>query len=229
MKQLISRLKIEVNPLVYLKNPDSSDLGKRILSGSIDMIEDMGFESFTFKKLSENIKTTEASVYRYFESKHKLLLYLSCWYWGWLEYRLVFGIANIKDPRERLYRAVEIITNQLDEDFEHPFIDLKKLSSIIVSESAKTYLTREVDQENKAGAFEGYKNLIDRVSKIIEEINPDYPYSHMLVSTIIEGSHHQKFFSAHLPGLTDKLNEKNSISEFYKDLSIKSILVNSQI
>ncbi|MFW5819966.1 MAG: TetR/AcrR family transcriptional regulator [Bacteroidota bacterium] len=223
MKQLVSKLKIDVNNHVFLKNPDSSDLGKKILSGSIDLINEIGFESFTFRKLAVRIKTTEASIYRYFESKHKLLLYLSCWYWGWLEYRLVFNTANIKEPQERLKRAVITLTEKVDDSFEHPFINLKKLSSIIISESAKAYLTKEVDIENNEGVFEAYKNLIKRVSDIVKEINPAYQYSHMLVSTIIEGSHHQHFFSEHLPALTDKINDRDVIADFYTELAVKSI------
>jgi len=223
MKHLTAKLKIDVNEKVYVKSPDSSDLGKKILSGSIDLIDEMGFESFTFKKLAERIKTTEASIYRYFESKHKLLLYLSCWYWGWLEYRLVFSTANITDSVERLKRAVFILTDKLDESFEHPFINLKKLSTVIISESAKAYLTRDVDVENQEGVYEAYKNLIRRVSDLIKEINPKYQYSHMLVSTLIEGSHHQRFFSEHLPALTDKINGRDVISEFYSELAIKSV------
>lgn len=223
MKQLTSKLKIDVNDHVFVKNPDSSDLGKKILSGSIDLINEIGFESFTFRKLAGKIKTTEASIYRYFESKHKLLLYLSCWYWGWLEYRLVFNTANIKEPQERLKRAVITLTEKVDDSFEHPFIHLKKLSSIIISESAKTYLTKEVDIENKEGVFEAYKNLITRVSDIIKEVNPAYQYSHMLVSTIIEGSHHQHFFSEHLPALTDKIDGRDVIADFYTELAVKSI------
>jgi len=223
MKHLTAKLKIDVNEKVYVKNPDSSELGKKILAGSIDLIDEMGFESFTFKKLAERIKTTEASVYRYFESKHKLLLYLSCWYWGWLEYRLVFSTANIDDPEERLKRAISILTEKVDESFEHPFMNLKKLSSIIISESAKTYLTRDVDAENKEGVYEAYKNLIRRLSDIIKEINSGYQYAHILVSTIIEGSHHQRFFSEHLPALTDQINGRDVITGFYTELAIKSI------
>lgn len=223
MKQLTSKLKIDVNDHVFVKNPDSSELGKKILSGSINLIIEIGFESFTFRKLAERINTTEASIYRYFESKHKLLLYLSCWYWGWLEYRLVFSTANIPDPEERLKRAISILTEKVDETFEHPFINLKKLSSIIISESAKTYLTKDVDAENKEGVYEAYKNLIRRVSDIIKEINSGYQYSHMLVSTIIEGSHHQRFFSEHLPALTDQIKERDVITDFYSELAIKSI------
>ncbi|MFW5820500.1 MAG: TetR/AcrR family transcriptional regulator, partial [Bacteroidota bacterium] len=59
MKHLTAKLKIDVNEKVYVKNPDSSDLGKKILAGSIDLIDEMGFESFTFKKLAEELDFIE--------------------------------------------------------------------------------------------------------------------------------------------------------------------------
>ena len=86
MKSLLSKVSITVNDRIYLKDPESSELGLKILKGSIDMIDEMGLEAFTFGKLAKRIGSTEASVYRYFESKHKLLIYLTAWYWAWMEY-----------------------------------------------------------------------------------------------------------------------------------------------
>ena len=71
MERLLPNISIRVNPSIYLKDPESSDLGRRIITGSIDMLDEMGLECFTFKKLGAKIKSTEASIYRYFESKHK--------------------------------------------------------------------------------------------------------------------------------------------------------------
>ena len=82
MDRLLSNIKIQVNEKVYLKDPDSSELGKKIIRGSIDLIDEIGFEQFTFKKLAIKINSTEASVYRYFDSKHTLLVYITLWYWG---------------------------------------------------------------------------------------------------------------------------------------------------
>ena len=116
MKNLLSKIEICVNPSIYLKDPASSDLGKKIIQGSIELIYEIGFEAFTFRKLAKAISSTEASVYRYFENKHKLLVYLTSWYWSWLEYRLVFSIANVENPIVRLERAIIIVTKQVEED-----------------------------------------------------------------------------------------------------------------
>lgn len=223
MQELLSKVSIHVNEHIFLKDPESSDLGRRIISGSIDMLNDIGFEAFTFRKLAKDIETTEASIYRYFESKHKLLLYLTSWYWGWMEYRLVFSLANISSPYERLKIALNMLTEKIEKDSQFLHVNEAKLHHVVVAESSKVFLTREVDKENKHGVFLGYKQLVARVSNIILEINPAYKYPHMLISTIIEGSHQQRFFADHLPRLTDSLKGEDSIVSFYTDLAIKSI------
>ena len=221
MEQLLSSLSIRVNDTIYTKNPDTSDLGRKIIAGSIDLIHAHGLEGFTFSKLGKHIGSTEASIYRYFENKHKLLLYLVSWYWRWLEYRLVFAISNIDSAEKRLLRAVQVLTEPTGPGAGHRYVDLEKLGEIVISESSKVYLTKLVDEENRYGAFAGYKELVARVSDIITEIDPEFKYPHMLVTTIIEGAHHQRFFQAHLPRLTDVVEGEDAICAFYQDLTRK--------
>ena len=223
MDELLSKVSIQVNEKVFLKNPDSSDLGRKILSNSISLIDELGFENFTFKKLAKEISSTEASIYRYFESKHKLLLYITSWYWGWMEYRIVFSLANIESPKKRLEIAISILTEKTNLNINFSGVDMHKLSNIVISESSKAYLTKEVDIENKEGAFAGYKKLVARLSDIILELNPIYPYPHMLLSTVIEGSHMQRYFADHLPRLTDAIKGEDSIGVFYKEMIFKTI------
>ena len=109
MQRLIHNLQITVNPKIYLKDPQSSELGKRMVEEGIQLIAAIGFDRFTFKKLGERIGSNESSVYRYFENKHKFLIYLTSWYWGWLEYRLVVFTNSISDPSEKLEKALEVI------------------------------------------------------------------------------------------------------------------------
>ncbi len=223
MDKLLGQLTISVNESIYLKDPDSSKLGRKIISGSIAMIDAVGFESFTFRKLAAEIGSTEASVYRYFESKHKLLLYITSWYWAWQEYRLVFGLANIPSPYHRLEKAITLLTEEVVEDGSFAYINETTLNRIVISESAKSYMTKDVDEDNQHGVFLGYKRLVSRVSDIILEINPGYKYPHMLVSTIVEGAHQQRYFARHLPRLTDVVRGEDAIVEFYKDMVLKAI------
>ncbi len=211
-------VKIEVSPELYTKHPDSSELGRQIISKSIEMIKELGFEAFTFKKLGAQIGSNESSIYRYFENKHTLLVYLTSWYWTWIEYRLVFTNSNISSPHERLKNAIDILTKPVLVDNKNSYLNEMWLSEIVFSESIKAYHTKEVDAENKKGYFKAYKNVVLRVSQIVLEIKPDFEFAHMLISTVIEGAHQQKYFAKHLPTLTDGIKQTDSITNFYQEL-----------
>lgn len=223
MEDLLSKIEIKLNDSIYLKDPNSSSLGKRIVNGGVNLIAELGFENFTFKKLGKQIESPEASIYRYFESKHKLLLYITSWYWGWMEYQIVFALANIDSPESRLKKAIELLTGDMSKFNGYDHINKENLQHIIVSDSSKSYLHKEVDKENIHGVFSGYKQLVARVGKIILEINPNYSYPHMLISTVVEGAHHQNYFATHLPRLTDNIEDCNAIKEFYTELVLKAI------
>jgi len=223
VKELLAKVKVYVSDQIYNKDPESSELGVRIVEGSVDMIDTIGFESFTFRKLANAIGSTEASIYRYFDNKHKLLLYLTGWFWAWIEYKMAFALLNVASPEERLERAISLLTEAPHPDVNYNHINTEKLRRIVIAESAKAYHTKDVDEENKLGVFFDYKNLVGKVADIIHEINPDYKYPHMLISTVIEGAHQQRFFADHLPRLTDVLEDEDATLEFYKDMVFKAI------
>jgi AcrR family transcriptional regulator len=218
------KIHIEVDDKLYLKDPNSSELGLNIIRHSISMIDAMGFESFTFKKLAARIGATEPSVYRYFESKHKLLLYLLAWYWNWMDYKLMLATNNIDAAEERLKVAIKLISQPIERDINFKEVDEVALYRIVVSESSKVYLNKEVDEVNKEGLFVSYKRLCNRVSSIVREINPEYRFPRALISTVVESSHDQKFFAEHLPSLTDVTSaESTNTTAFLTELVFKAI------
>lgn len=217
MQNLFYNFKITVNEKLYVKDPETSDLGKRILQNSIFLIDEIGFEAFTFKKLGDKIQSNESSIYRYFPNKHKLLVYLSSWYWSWVEYNLVLATNNIENPIEKLSKAIKIVTQKNEDDPKTPYIDESILNKIIVAEFTKTLLTKEVDEENKEGFFSVYKRVIYRFIEMIEAVNPKYPYAKSLASTIIEGTLHQNYLKDHFKTITN-LSDKNCVTEFYLDI-----------
>ncbi len=222
MQNILSNIIIAVNDKLYVKNPETSDLGKKIIEQSILLIDEIGFENFTFKKLGEKINSNESSIYRYFESKHKLMLYLSSWYWGWIEYKLVFATNNVTNPVEKLKKAILIVTEKVNDDSATVHINEAILNKIIVQEFTKTLLTKEVDEENKEGFFIVYKRIINRIIEIINEVNPNYPFAKSLASSIVEGALHQHFLKEHLTTITS-CDETNSVTDFYIDLAVKTL------
>ena len=204
------QVKFIVNEKIYLRNPDNSELGKQIVKSAIDLIYELGFENFTFKKLATEVKTTEATIYRYFENKHRLLLYILNWYWSYLSFLVLFELQNIKDPKAKLKTILKLLTHELPESSGKLDYNNKYLNLIVISESSKVYLVKEVTEINKDEVFKPYKDLCATLADIIKSFNPKYKYPFSLSSTIIEASHHHQYFSTHLPKLTDIKNKKET-------------------
>jgi len=219
------QLQIKMNEKLFLRNPEQTELGKKIILHSIQLIHKNGFESFTFKKLAEDIGTTEASIYRYFENKHRLLIYITAWYWSWLEYRVTVHTNNIKDPIIKLKRVIKLLATAVQDDFKTSQVNESILHQIIIAEGSKAYSTKHVSEDNKDQLFKPYKELCAKISAIILECNPKYKFPKSLSSTIIEMAHFQNFFMNNLPSLTDfgKDKDEAKIVVFLEDLVFSSI------
>ena len=202
------QLSFKVNEHIYLRDPESSELGKQIVKNAIDLIYELGFEHFTFKKLAAKMSTTEASIYRYFENKHRLLLYILNWYWSYMEFLVDFTIQNIQDPKEKLIKIITLFTQSLPESVGQLDYNKSYLNQIVLSESSKVYLIKEVKEINSFQVFKPYKDLCNKVSEVMLSLNPTYAYSRSLSSTLIETAHSQQYFSKNLPRLTDVSNTK---------------------
>jgi AcrR family transcriptional regulator len=205
-----------MNPSLYLRDPEHSELGRNIIKFSIELIQKNGFEAFTFKKVAESIGTTEASVYRYFENKHKLLVYIISWYWGWLQFQINYQTNNIIDPVVKMKMVIKMLATNVEDDLMTSHVDESKLHKILITEGSKAYLTNHVGEDNKLQFFKPYKELCNKVVEIILELNPKYKYPHSLASTIIEVAHLQIFFMNNLPSLTDfdKTQKVDQIVEY---------------
>ncbi len=218
-------LKIKMNEKLFLRNPEETELGRKIIQHSIVIIHKIGFEAFTFKKLATEIDTTEAGVYRYFENKHRLLIYIVEWYWSWQEYRLIFQTNNIKNPEIKIKKAIQLLSAQVEDDITTEHINEKILNEIVIAEGAKSFLTKHVTEDNKAKLFKPYKDLCARIAGFIKEYNPKYKYPHSLSSTIIEMAHSQKYYMQNLPSLTDfgAAKDEKKLVSFLEDLIFSSI------
>ncbi|MGB5943934.1 MAG: TetR/AcrR family transcriptional regulator [Leeuwenhoekiella sp.] len=211
---LLNNIRITINQSLYLKDPETTDLGRRIVEDGILLIDEVGFEKFTFRKLGVRINSNESSIYRYFENKHKFLLYLASWYWGWMEYRLVFATHNLPDPKEKLVNAIKILTRKVEQDSTFTHINEVMLHTIIINEYSKSYLTKEMDRENKEGYFAIYKRLVERLKNMIIQVNGSYGFPASLASTLIEGSLHQHFLRDHFTSLTDCADSRDNSAFF---------------
>ncbi|MEP2024643.1 MAG: TetR/AcrR family transcriptional regulator [Reichenbachiella sp.] len=229
----MSNITIVLADKYFKKDPQSSELGRKIVSEGLTMLDELGFEEFTFKKLAGSIESTEASIYRYFKNKHKFLVYLSTYYWSWLEYVIEFETHHLEEASAKLDRVIDIICHsyELPMVLDLPGLSISKLRRVIDNESDKTYLNRQVDEINKKGLFMGYKELCGKISSIIQELKPEYQYPTALVSMFIETAHHQTFFAQHLPALTEIGSDRSkSLEEQSADFikhTVKSVLENN--
>ncbi|HKO77799.1 MAG TPA: TetR/AcrR family transcriptional regulator [Flavobacterium sp.] len=222
------QVQIKMNEELYLRNPEGSELGKKIIENSIVLIHRNGFEAFTFKKLAEEINSTEASVYRYFENKHRLLIYIVAWYWNWLKFQIIYETNNIVDPEIKLKKIIKLLASTVEDDDTTIHINESLLHQIVISEGSKVYLTKHVDDDNKHHFFKPYKELCAMIGAVILEYNKDYKYPKSLATTIIEMAHFQNYFMIHLPLLTDFSENKNvaDIISFLEDLVFARIKPN---
>lgn len=211
-------VQIKMNEKLFLRNPELSELGRNIIKYSVVMIREKGFEDFTFKKLAQRIGTTEASIYRYFENKHRLLIYIVAWYWSYLEYKVVFYTQNLATPENRLRKIIELLAKPVTDDFSTDYIDEKLVYEVAVWEGSKAYLTKHVSKDNKDRLFKPYKDLCARIASIIAEFNPRYKFPRSLSSTLLEMAHYQRFFMNNLPSLTD-FGEEKSEERLYQFLN----------
>ena len=205
-------LRIILNEKLYLKNPEESLLGRKIVAEGLRLINTLGFEDFTFKKLAKEIETTEATIYRYFENKHRVLVYLVNWYWTYLEYKVTIQLNNIVEPKEKIKKVISALVIPASNLFSDVFIEEKAVFDLVMYEGSKSYLTRNVKDNNKDNLFKPYKDLCARISLVISELNPKYKYPHSLACTLLEMSHTQKFFKINLPSLTDFSKDKSDAS-----------------
>ena len=215
-------MKPEIYGGIFLKDPERSELGRKIIKEGISLIDKIGFEAFTFKKLGERIQSNESSIYRYFENKHKLLLYISSWYWSWIEFRLIFETANLDDPNHRLTKAIILLTEDTSLEVLEDHIKESTLKQIIMSNFVKTFNTSELDDENFTKT---YKRVILLIAEIIKEVNPSYSYPENLSCSIV-GSLHQNFLKQNFKAITN-YSESVSPTDFFLNM-VKAILNNPE-
>ncbi len=209
-----------MNASLYLRNPEDSELGRSILQHSVELIAELGFEDFTFRKLALRAHTTEASVYRYFENKHRLLTYLITWFWTWMEYALVVQISTLADAGAKVHAVLKLVTLQVSEPVPLLAFDKTLVHRIVIAEGAKVYLTKHVVEDNGAQFFKPYKDFCARIAAVFAEYQPGYPFAHSLASTLVEAAQHQIFFKDYLPSLTDFGKQKDvaPVLEFLQHL-----------
>jgi AcrR family transcriptional regulator len=219
-------LQISPSSSLYIRDPQSTETGRNILRHSIPLMTDLGFEKFTFKKLSERMGGSEITVYRYFENKHRLLLYLLSYYWEWIKYSILLNLQNLDESRDKLKMAIRTVVESNRRTPLVDYIDEAKLFDLVIDESEKTFHTKDVDHENQEGFFLTLKSLKSEIAGILLEVNPDYAFPNSLASTILEMSASLRFYARHLPSMSEVSDLRkidDHICEFLEELTLAAI------
>jgi AcrR family transcriptional regulator len=214
----IPQIRLEVDSGCYLRDPQATETGRKLLHQALLLIDKTGIEDFTFAKLAKAIDSTEATIYRYFENKHCLLNYLLSWYWASLNFRVVFEINSLTRVEDKLEKFLRILAYP-DLNFASPtFLNMEVLHHLALTEADKVFFTHRVDEENQERYFRHYKMLCAQLSTLIHQNNSSFQWPKSIASMLIEQSHRQLFFSDHLPSLSDISKGKKRREEIYNYL-----------
>jgi len=196
-------IQIELHEGLFIKDPLSSPLGKRIIKEAIGLFHAVGYESFNFKLLSKEVGSPEASIYRYFENKYKLLSYLVSWYWDYMHYMVLLDTRNIDNPMQRLEKALHSITFSLHQSEVPEYIDQEILHRVVVAYATKVYHYHQVDRLKEEGFYRNYVKVIERFAEFIIACNASYSFPRALATNLIEMALSSEYYLEHFPELTD--------------------------
>jgi len=191
------------DPSLSLKDPEATELGRSILTEGLVLMDELGLEAFTFKKLAVQMGSTEVSLYKYFPNKQRLLQYYFQLYWLWLRQVCGRHAELAKDPREALEHVVGTICGVWPKDRPPVHLDPHALRSLVINEGMKSYLHKNVDDDNARRLFAPYKELSAFVAELMVACRKDVPMPRSFATTVIEMAHSLPFAMEHLPSLTE--------------------------
>lgn len=194
---------IDINETIFIRDPLQTSLGRNIIKYSIELLDELGFEAFNFKRLAQRMESTEASVYRYFENKYKLLAYLVAWYWDYMHFMILMGLRVIDNPKDKLYHIVETLVRSINDSTAPDYIDLGKLHHLVVENASRVYHNKQVDDLKKEGFYTNLQKLVKTISDIILEADAEFKYPKALATTVVDMCLNSEYNIEHFSHLTD--------------------------
>jgi AcrR family transcriptional regulator len=185
---------------------------------------EIGFEAFTFRKLADKAGITEATVYKYFSNKHRLLQYYFDLYWVWMKELGNLEVSKHQDPEQKVQCLLDILCGIWPEKSISPSVEAVELRALLISEGLKSLLNKNVDDDNRLKLFAPYKEYCLFLSEELNSIRPNYHYPRSLATVVIEMSHSMEFYMEHLPSLTElsMARERQQLSLFFYQLILSA-------
>lgn len=197
------------DPALHLRDPEGTRLGQAILSEGLELMNELGLEAFTFKKLAARIGSTEVSLYKYFPNKQRLLQYYFQLYWLWLRQVCGRHAERSQDPLNTVRSVVDALCGVWPKDAPKAQLDAHALRLLVIEEGMKSYLHKNVDADNARRLFLPYKSLSAFIAECLVACRKDVPMPRSFATTIIEMAHSLPFAMEHLPSLTELSNKKD--------------------
>ncbi|MBL7952522.1 MAG: TetR/AcrR family transcriptional regulator [Flavobacteriales bacterium] len=217
-----------IEPLPGLALRDTaSPMGGRILSEGLALMNEIGLETFTFKKLAEHIGSTEVTVYHYFANKQRLLQYYFQVYWLWLATHCQQEGKGLKDPMQRLQGDIKAICGLWPADSLAGQFNPADLRELVINEGSKSFMHKNVDSDNKLKLFKPYKDLCAHIATEVKACAPRMKQSRSFATTLVEMAHSLEFAMEHLPALTElsEKKERKQLAAFLIDLAERYVAV----
>ncbi len=214
------RYHIEPDPGLALRDPNSPT-GLRILQEGLPLMNELGLEAFTFKKLADRIGCTEATTYNYFANKQRLLQYYFQSYWLWLSVHCEQEGRSLKDPMARLRGDIKALSGIWPKDHRAGLFDPALLRAVVINEGSKSFLHKNVDSDNERHLFKPYKDLCAHIASELKACSPRLRAPRSFATTLVEMSHSLEFAMEHLPALTELSNKRDrkELAAFLIDLT----------
>lgn len=213
---------IDISKNLSIKDPFSSELGKKIVINGLSLINHYGFEDFNFKKLAVACSTTEASVYRYFNNKVQLLAFLTAYYWNWTEYLTELYCNAAKSPKAKLTVLINVICNHEISPENINGIQYNDLHQLINCEWQKLIYNKETKLIPANAAFEDYKRFKKMASAILTDLNKNLKEPQAIITTIIITANTQLFFSKKFQTLSSiQQPTKGKVVQFVYNTALK--------
>lgn len=212
--------RFRLNENLFLRNPDETSSGRLILRQGLSLMLEIGFEAFTFRKLADKAGITEATVYKYFSNKHRLLQYYFDLYWVWMKELGLLEASRHQDPAQKVRCLLDILCGVWPDKSIMPPVEAVELRALLIAEGLKSLLNKNVDDDNRLKLFSPYKEYCLFLSDELTSVMPQYHYPRSLATVVIEMSHSMEFYMEHLPTLTELAEDRDrqQLSQFFYKL-----------
>lgn len=209
MEKLLERFAFHPSNALYVKDPLSSPVGMQILASAVPMIQSAGLEGLTFKKLAFEMKSTEATIYRYFSNKQQLLMYSMSIYAAALQMRLMLTTSNITQPQDKLRAAIKSLLEVPRRDGTLEGMRMIHLHAIWCAEMPKHMDGSLAENSQRKAWYQDITDLVARLKDVMSAACGSANCSDFQCWMLLEWT--QRFNHPdrnNLPFKTDKISEE---------------------